>query len=59
MGVLRWPPQVVREAALPDLHDAFRGYAEHNGLLPALPAVTKDFMQEMLARFPDAKGMTG
>ena len=59
MGVLGWTPEtVMNQASLEDLHDAWLGYAEHKGLVPARPAVTPEFLNEMIKRFPDARNDT-
>lgn len=63
MGVLGWTPDVVcTKAALRDLAEAYAGWAaQHTSAAEAAPNTTTpnpaalaDFMQGMLARFPDA-----
>ena len=48
-----WTPQTLRrEASLDDLLDAWQGYAAHHGLQTA-PLVSRQFLDDMLRRFPD------
>ena len=52
MGVLGWPPPVVRAAALDELADARRAWQERQG--PAQPPpVSAAFLRDMMRRFPD------
>lgn len=54
MGVLGWTPDVLMaKASLGDLTDAFEGYAEFHGLIPTVPALSRQFLNEMMKKFPD------
>lgn len=56
MGVLGWPPDVVRAAALEDLAEAYEGYrllSAPGGNNPPAPQPAKDFMADIMKQFPD------
>jgi hypothetical protein len=57
MGVLGWTPDALKQAALPDLCDAYLGHAQWHGIAPKTTP-TKEFMAAMLQRFPDGKDNT-
>lgn len=57
MGVLGWTPDALKQAALPDLCDAYLGHAQWHGIAPKTTP-TKEFMAAMLQRFPDGKEKT-
>jgi hypothetical protein len=55
MGVLGWPPPVVQDADINDLMDAYEGYMRFHGFLPPdMACPSKQFLSEMMDRFPDA-----
>lgn len=56
MGVVGWPPEVVRRAALQDLCATLTAHADYHGRR-VRPAVDADFMRWMMAQYPD-KGKT-
>ncbi|MFN7115020.1 MAG: hypothetical protein ACK4PK_11755 [Alphaproteobacteria bacterium] len=52
MGVIGWPPQVVRHSA--ELRDLCEAYMAHRGTAAAAQDLPdSDFMRRMLARYPD------
>ena len=55
MGVMGWTPQtVMQNSTIDDLADAYEGYVLFHGVGKGqkdLPS--KEFMQEMIERFPD------
>ena len=57
MGVLGWTPDTLKQAALPDLCDAYLGHAQWHGITPKTTP-TKEFMAAMLQQFPDGKDKT-
>lgn len=58
MGVLGWTPDTLYRASLDDMADAFAGFAGANGLLPRETPVSREFLEEMLERFPDEEKET-
>lgn len=58
MGVLGWTPETLYRASIDDMADAFAGFAGFagaHGLQAQEPPVTRAFLDDMLARFPDRK----
>ncbi|MBI1215688.1 MAG: hypothetical protein GC185_07710 [Alphaproteobacteria bacterium] len=50
LGVMRWPPDTLRRAALSDLYAARAGYLRR---FNPQGRVTRRFLDEMLKKFPD------
>lgn len=57
MAFLHWPPMLMRSIPLTDMVEAYTAYHRYHAKpAPETPAVTpgaRDFMTEMMHRFPD------
>ena len=54
MGALGWPPSEFWRASLIECFAALDGLAEFNGAKPQARAPSRDKVDAMLLRFPDA-----